>query len=137
MLDFLLENDYYYSHHLTACNLTLFIINIMQILLSALICLFFLTNNSLADEKPVFTVVIKDHQFVPQTLDVPAGEKFKLIVDNQDSTPEEFESHDFHREKIIGGNSKATIFVGPLEAGEYNYFGEFNPETAQGKLVAK
>lgn len=87
-----------------------------------------------ADE---FTLVIKDHQFTPATLEVPAGKKLTLIVDNQDATPEEFESHDFHREKIIKGHSKATIMVNPLKPGEYTFFGEFHEKTAQGKLVAK
>ncbi len=84
-----------------------------------------------------FTLVIKDHKFDPAVLEVPAGQKLKLTVDNQDSTPEEFESHDLHREKIIKGNSKAVIFVGPLKAGEHKFFGEFNEKTAQGKLIAK
>lgn len=82
-------------------------------------------------------LVIKDHQFHPAVLEVPAGKKIKLVVENKDATPEEFESHDFHREKIIQGNSKAVIFVGPLKAGEYGFFGEFHPKTAQGKLIAK
>ena len=79
-------------------------------------------------------LVIKDHIFTPTEITVPANTRVKLIVDNQDSTPEEFESNDFHREKIIPGNSKATIFVPPLEAGEYKFFGEFNLDTAQGIL---
>jgi plastocyanin len=88
-------------------------------------------------EVPSYTIVIKDHKFEPATVEIPADTKVKLLVDNQDPTPEEFESHDFHREKIIKGNSKATINVGPLKAGEYKFFGEFNEKTAQGKLVVK
>ena len=88
-------------------------------------------------ETPEFRLVIKDHQFSPNTLEVPAGQKIKLIVENQDATPEEFESHDLNREKVITGNSKATIYVGPLESGTYSFFGEFNPKTAQGTLTAK
>lgn len=84
-----------------------------------------------------YLITIKDHKFTPANLDVPANTKFKLIVDNQDPTPEEFESHDFHREKIIKGNSKATILVGPLKAGVYKYFGEFNEKTAQGTITVK
>ena len=94
-------------------------------------------NFAQADEKPVFNVIIKEHTFSPATIEVPANVKFKLVVDNQDATPEEFESNELHREKIISGNSKAIIFLGPLEAGEYGFFGEFNPETAQGTIVAK
>ena len=83
------------------------------------------------------TIVIKDHKFEPAVLEVPADTRIKLTVDNQDPTAEEFESYDFNREKIIGGNKKALIFINPLEKGEYKFFGEFNPKTAQGKIVAK
>ncbi len=89
------------------------------------------------EKKEFYEIVIKDHKFTPEELVVPAGEKIKLIVDNQDATPEEFESHDMNREKIIGGNKKATIFVGPLKPGRYHYFGEFNMDSANGYIVAK
>lgn len=90
-----------------------------------------------AESKTEFTIVIKDHKFTPEEIHAPAGEKLKLIVDNQDATPEEFESDDFRREKIIAGNTKATIFVGPLEPGKYHFFGEFNLDTANGYLIVK
>jgi len=92
---------------------------------------------ALADEPPVFNIDIKDHKFIPETVEIPANTKVKLLVKNLDKTPEEFESHDFNREKVIPGNSEANIFVGPLKPGEYKFFGEFNPATAQGKLVVK
>lgn len=84
-----------------------------------------------------FTITIKDHKFSPEELVVPAGEKIRLTVVNQDPTPEEFESHDLGREKIINGNSKGIVFIGPLKPGTYGYFGEFNMDTAQGKIIAK
>lgn len=84
-----------------------------------------------------FNLTIKDHRFQPAELTIPAGKKIKLIVENQDATPEEFESHPLNREKVIAGNSKATIYIGPLEPGRYPYFGEFNQATAQGVIVAK
>jgi plastocyanin len=84
-----------------------------------------------------YTLVISGHRFEPQELTVPAGQRVKLIIDNRDASAEEFESHDLRREKIIPGNSKATIWVGPLPAGEYRFFGEFHEDTAQGKLIAK
>lgn len=83
------------------------------------------------------TLVIRDHRFSPQALPVPAGQRLKLVIDNRDATAEEFESLDLRREKVIPGNSKATLWVGPLPKGEYGFFGEFHPETAQGKLVAQ
>ena len=84
-----------------------------------------------------YVIVIKNHRFDPAELAVPAGECVKLVIDNQDATPEEFESHDLGREKIIAGNRQATIWVGPLPPGEYGFVGEFHEETAQGKLIAK
>lgn len=90
-----------------------------------------------AEKKEFYEIVIKDHKFSPEEIRVPAGQKIKLIVDNQDPTPEEFESHDLNREKIIAGNTKATIFVGPLEPGKYHFFGEFNMATAKGDIIAE
>jgi plastocyanin len=86
---------------------------------------------------PVYEIEIRDHLFYPAELRVPAGQKIKLQVINQDATPEEFESFELNREKVIMGKRKATIFIGPLRPGEYPYFGEFHPETAQGVIIAE
>jgi hypothetical protein len=86
---------------------------------------------------PELELVIRDHLFFPSTLEVPAGVKVRILIDNQDSTPEEFESYELNREKVIPGNSKSVIFIGPLEPGEYPFFGEFYAKTAQGKVVAR
>lgn len=94
-----------------------------------------ISNAAMAADQ--YTIVIKDHKFSPADFEVPADKKIKLIVDNQDPTPEEFESHDLHREKIVQGNSKITVLIGPLKPGTYKYFGEFNEATAQGTITAK
>lgn len=88
-------------------------------------------------ETSVYSLIIKDHHFQPAEMTVPAGKKIKLLVDNQDATPEEFESHSLNREKIISGNGKATIYVGPLTPGRYTFEGEFNAKTAQGVIIAQ
>lgn len=82
-------------------------------------------------------VVIKNHRFEPSELRVPAGQKVKLVVHNQDATPEEFESKELKREKVIPAGAKTSIFVGPLAKGRYPFFGEFNQATAQGVVVAE
>lgn len=86
---------------------------------------------------PELQLEIRDHLFYPSVLRVPANTKIKLIVINRDSTPEEFESYELNREKVIMGGQKAIIFIGPLAPGEYPFFGEFNPKTAQGKVIAE
>jgi plastocyanin len=86
---------------------------------------------------PEFTLVIRDHRFEPTELRVPAGKKIKLIIDNQDATAEEFESHPLNREKVIQAKSKATVFVGPLTVGRYPFIGEFHEKTANGVIIAE
>jgi len=88
-------------------------------------------------DTPVYEIRIKDHLFMPSKLDIPAGEKVKLIILNEDATAEEFESYELNREKVIMGNRKGIIFIGPLKAGVYPFFGEFNPQSAQGVIEAK
>ena len=86
---------------------------------------------------PVIEIEIRDHLFYPAEVTIPADTKVKLLVKNLDPTPEEFESYELNREKVISGNSKAVIFVGPLPPGEYPFFGEFYPKTAQGKVIVE
>jgi len=92
---------------------------------------------AVAEEKPAYTVVIQDHRFEPSELKIPAGQKVRLVVDNRGAGPEEFESYELHREKVIPGGSKATLYIGPLEPGRYPFFGEFHPDTAQGAVIAE
>jgi hypothetical protein len=88
-----------------------------------------------ADQEYVLT--IKDHKFTPEVLKIPANKKVKITVDNQDATPEEFESHDLSREKVIPANTKGKVVIGPLKAGTYKYVGEFHEDSAHGTIVAE
>ena len=96
-----------------------------------------LSSVAQADEKPVFNLAIKDHKYVPDTLKVPANQEFKIVVENQDKTPEEFESTDLKREKIVGGGSKINVNINALKPGEYKFFGDFHQDSAQGKVIAE
>ncbi|MGE5115513.1 MAG: cupredoxin domain-containing protein [Betaproteobacteria bacterium] len=87
--------------------------------------------------EPEVTLVIKDHRFEPAELKVAAGQRIKLVVHNQDGTPEEFESHELNREKVIPGGARATIFIGPLKPGRYPFFGEYHEATAKGSVVVE
>jgi len=86
---------------------------------------------------PIIEIEIKDHLFLPSEIEIPVDTKVKLVFINKDSTAEEFESYEMNREKVIPGNSKGIVFIGPLPAGEYPFFGEFFPKTAQGKVIVK
>jgi plastocyanin len=90
-----------------------------------------------AAQDPAYTLTIKDHQFQPSEIEVPAGQKIALIVKNNDSTPEEFESTELRREKVVAGGEQITVYIGPLKPGKYEFFGDFNPKTARGHIIAK
>ncbi len=105
--------------------------------LAACLLLLSASFGAFAAGEPEFSLAIEGHKFVPDRIEVPAGKKVKLIVENKDATPEEFESATLKIEKVIPGKSRATIFVGPLKAGEYPFVGEFNEKTAKGMVVAK
>lgn len=106
----------------------------LQIIMS--ICGLGLMLNTVAATE-IQQITIKNHQFYPSEITIPANTRVKLAISNQDSTAEEFESHSLHREKIIPGGAMRTIYIGPLEAGTYEFFGEFNPKTAQGRVIVK
>ncbi len=85
----------------------------------------------------VYVIEIENLRFRPDTLVVPAGKKIKLEIRNLDPTPEEFESYDLNREKVVTGKATIKVFVGPLKAGTYRFFGDFHQDTAQGVIIAR
>jgi plastocyanin len=88
-------------------------------------------------EDATFKLTIRNHRFEPVELMVPAGQKIKLEIKNLDATPEEFESYELNREKVVPANATVVIFVGPLKPGRYPFFGDFNKDTAKGVLIVK
>ena len=105
-------------------------------IVSAALFLALAATPALADDE-VVSLTIQDHRFIPAEVVVPAGKKVKLVIENRDATPEEFESHELNREKVIAGNSTAAVWIGPLKPGRYPFAGEFNEATAKGVIVAR
>ena len=110
---------------------------VKTILMAAIIMAAIASPLAARAETPEFTIVIKNHRFEPAEVVVPAEKKVKLVIDNRDTTPEEFESHDLRREKVIAGGGKASIWIGPLKPGTYAFVGEYHEDTAKGRLVVK
>src|SRR6516162_11125234 len=79
---------------------------------------------SFAGTEPEYVIKILHHQFVPAELHIPQGIKVRIVLDNQDDTAEEFDSHSLNREKHVQPKSQAVIFIGPLAPGRYVYEGE-------------
>ena len=101
-----------------------------------LLALCFLATAAFADV-PEIELIVRNHHFVPAELIIPANTKVKLRVRNEDATPEEFESHELNREKVVTGKATITVYVGPLKPGRYPFFGDFHQDTAQGVLIAR
>jgi len=88
-------------------------------------------------EVPEIQLRIKDHRFIPAEVRVPANRRFRLVVLNEDATPEEFDSYALNREKVIAGGTRGAIYIGPLAPGRYEFVGEFHEATAKGAVIAE
>jgi cupredoxin-like protein len=83
------------------------------------------------------TTTIKDHKFDPAEIKVPANKRVVITVINNDPTPEEFDSTALKVEKVIPGNSKGVVRIGPLKPGKYPFIGEYHEATAKGVVIAE
>lgn len=96
-----------------------------------------LTSEARADDALSIAVTIKDHKFDPAEIHVPADKTVQLVISNQDSTAEEFDSKALKVEKVIAGGTKATVTLHPLAAGSYKFKGEYHEETARGVVISE
>jgi plastocyanin len=95
-----------------------------------------LAGTASADAPAGITLTLKNHRFTPATFAVPAGQKVRITLINQDPATEEFDSHDLRLEEVVTPMGRITFDIGPLQAGQYSFMGEFHAETAQGKVTA-
>ena len=89
-----------------------------------------------ADEAPI-PVTIKNHQFTPNVIKVPANQPVILNVTNADNLAEEFDSTALKVEKVIAGGQSGLVRIHPLRPGRYAFMGEYHSATAQGVVIAQ
>jgi plastocyanin len=89
-----------------------------------------------APEPHVVTLTLKDHRFTPEAVQVPAGQRIRIDLINQDAATEEFDSEDLHVEKDVTPNGRVSFVVGPLKPGTYSFMGELHADTAGGTMQA-
>jgi hypothetical protein len=89
-----------------------------------------------AAEPVTVNLTLKNHQFTPALFNVPAGAKVRIVLVNQDPATEEFDSHDLRVEEVVTPMGRISFDIGPLQAGQYSFMGEFHAATAQGKVTA-
>lgn len=95
-----------------------------------------LTIPAAAADNATASLAIRNRTFDPPELQVPAGQRIELHVRNNDAAASEFESAELHREKVVPAGQEVVIFIGPLRAGSYEFFDDFNP-SARGHIVAR
>jgi hypothetical protein len=109
---------------------------IRPVALAAAIYLFAPLQVSAADLLTL-TVVAKDGHFIPNTLNVPAGVRFKIVVRNEGRDAIEFESLQLRKEKVLSPGAESFVVIAPLKQGEYDFFDEFHPDTGRGRIIVK
>lgn len=110
---------------------------IAGLLLTAALPLALALAQAQAQAMPSFNLLIKAGHFIPATLEVPANTKFRLLIRNEGPGPEEFESVELKKEKVLAAGASSFLIFQPLKPGSYQFFGEFHPATAQGSIVAR
>ena len=86
---------------------------------------------------PTYELIIRDGHFSPATLQVKAGQRFKIIVHNQGEGPVEFESTPLRVEKVLSPSVTSFVVIHPLKPGRYAFFDEFHLELPEGVIEAR
>jgi len=97
----------------------------------------FCLSSAYAEELLTVKLIARDGRFYPEVIEVPAGKRFKIVITNEGPGPEEFESIELKKEKVLAPGATSFLVFAPLKPGSYPFFGEFHPETAKGRIVAK
>ncbi len=105
-------------------------------LILAMLCAVTPSTGSAADE-PVFQIEMKDGVITPARIEVPAKTRFKIIVKNTGKMPAEFESTELRKEVIVPAGGEAPLIIRTLDAGEYKFFDDFQPDAPPALLIAK
>jgi hypothetical protein len=86
---------------------------------------------------PVFSIRALGGILEPPTIEVPAGVRFKIEIENEGSDPVEFESTELHLEKVLAGGAKSYLVINGLKPGTYTFFDDFHPDTGKVQLIVK
>ena len=86
---------------------------------------------------PTYELEVRDGVFSPPRLQVPAGQRFKIIVRNLGEGPIEFESTPLRVEKVLSPGAQSFVVIHPLKPGRYPFFDEFRMDLPEGEIIAR
>jgi hypothetical protein len=90
-----------------------------------------------AEAMPVFSIKALGGILEPAMIEVPAGTRFKIEIENEGTDPVEFESTELHLEKVLAGGAKSYVVINGLKPGTYIFFDDFHPDTGKVRVVVK
>ncbi len=108
-----------------------------RLIVQAAVAAALVTSGAYADDLVSYTVTAEHGRFDPETLNVPANTRFRIVITNKGPGPEEFESADLNLETVLASCVTRSLVVPALKPGSYTFFGEFHPATANGRIVVK
>lgn len=94
-------------------------------------------NTARAEEPYAVQLTARDGRFHPDTLEVPAGQRVKIVFRNEGPGIEEFHSDDLRQEKVVLPGKTQAFVLTPLRPGVYRFIGEFHSDTAKGRVIAR
>ncbi len=109
----------------------------MRTVFAVLVVIGLLVSDAAPGRADDYVLTIKDHQFTPAEIKVPANQRVAITVVNEDATAEEFDSGALKVEKVVAGKSKGVVRIGPLKPGRYPFIGEYHEATAKGVVIAE
>jgi hypothetical protein len=86
---------------------------------------------------PVFSIKALGGILEPAMIEVPAGMRFKIEIENEGIDPVEFECTELHLEKVLAGGAKSYVVINALKPGTYAFFDDFHPDTGKVHVVVK
>ena len=84
---------------------------------------------------PVFSIKALGGILEPAIIEVPAGMRFKIEIENEGTEPVEFESAELHLEQVLAGGAKSYLVINGLKPGTYTFFDDFHPDTGKVQLI--
>jgi len=82
-------------------------------------------------------LTMRGGRLIPETLEIPANTRVKIVIRNEGPGPAEFESHALGLEKVLAAGARSFVVVAPQKPGEYDMFDEFHPATGRGRIVVR
>ncbi len=88
-------------------------------------------------ELPGALLVLQNGRITPSQLELPAGQRIKLRLQNKGPGPIEFENLDLRIEKVLAEGGESFVVLAPMRPGRYRFIDEFHPDTGVFELVIR